>query len=48
MAQLVGHESGSTVTETVYRHQLKPAIQDGALAMDDVLGDNDGKAAGDA
>lgn len=48
IAQLVGHKGGSTVTETVYRHQLKPVIQAGALVMDDVFGDNNGKAAGDA
>ena len=32
-AQLVGH-SGTTVTELVYRHQLRPVIQTGATVMD--------------
>ncbi|WP_395109212.1 tyrosine-type recombinase/integrase [Actinomadura sp. SCN-SB] len=33
IARLVGH-SGTNVTETVYRHQIRPVIQDGATAMD--------------
>ena len=33
IAQLVGH-SGTTVTELVYRHQLRPVIQTGATVMD--------------
>jgi hypothetical protein len=32
-SRLVGH-SGTTVTELVYRHQLKPVIQTGATVMD--------------
>jgi integrase len=32
IAQLVGH-SGTTVTELVYRHQLRPVIQTGATVM---------------
>lgn len=34
IAQLVGHAGGSTVTERVYRHQLRPVIQDSAEAVD--------------
>jgi integrase len=33
IALLVGHSS-STVTETVYRHELRPVIRTGADAMD--------------
>lgn len=37
IARLVGH-SGTTVTELVYRHQLRPVIQTGATVMDQVFG----------
>lgn len=37
ISRLVGH-SGTHVTELVYRHQLKPVIQKGAVAMDEVFG----------
>ena len=37
ISQLVGH-SGTTVTELVYRHQLKPVIQTGATVMDQLFG----------
>jgi len=33
IARLVGH-SGTTVTELVYRHQLRPVVQTGARVMD--------------
>ena len=33
ISQLVGH-SGTTVTELVYRHQLRPVLQTGATVMD--------------
>jgi site-specific recombinase XerD len=33
---LVGH-SGTSVTEAVYRHQIRPVIQDGAQAMDRIF-----------
>lgn len=33
IARLVGH-SGTSVTEQVYRHQLRPVMEDGATAMD--------------
>ncbi|MQA85393.1 MAG: tyrosine-type recombinase/integrase [Streptosporangiales bacterium] len=36
IADLVGH-SGTTVTETVYRHQLKPVITAGAEVMDKIF-----------
>ena len=35
--RLVGH-SGTSVTEVVYRHQIRPAIQTGATVMDQLLG----------
>ncbi|QDP95085.1 site-specific integrase [Microlunatus elymi] len=41
ISMLVGH-SGTTVTELVYRHQIRPVIQTGALVMDEVY-----KASGD-
>ena len=34
---LVGH-SGTSVTELVYRHQLRPVIQTGAVVMDTLFG----------
>jgi integrase len=37
IARLCGHSS-TTVTETVYRHQLQPVIQSGAEAMDKIFG----------
>ena len=37
IARLVGHTSGSTVTETVYRKQLRPVINDGAAAMNELF-----------
>ncbi len=38
IARLVGHTGGSAVTETVYRKQLRPVIDDGATVMDRVFG----------
>ena len=43
ISQLVGH-SGTTVTELVYRHQLRPVIQIGAIVMDQVFSGNRGQA----
>ena len=37
ISQLVGH-SGTTVTELVYRHQIRPVIQTGATVMDQLFG----------
>ena len=36
IAQLVSHR-GTTVTELVYRHQLRPVIQTGATVMDELF-----------
>jgi site-specific recombinase XerD len=33
ISRLVGH-SGTTVTELVYRKQIRPVVEDGATAMD--------------
>jgi site-specific recombinase XerD len=42
IARLIGHAGGSAVTEKVYRHQIKPVIQDGAIVMDRIFpGDDD-------
>jgi integrase len=38
IARLVGHAGGSTVSETVYRKQLRPVIEDGATVMNRVFG----------
>lgn len=37
IADLCGH-SGTAVTETVYRHQLRPVLLGGAVAMDRIFG----------
>ena len=36
ISRLVGH-NGSAVTERVYRHQLRPVLQEGAQAMDSLF-----------
>jgi integrase len=36
IADLVGH-AGTAVTETVYRHQLRPVLLGGAVAMDRIF-----------
>ncbi len=36
IADLCGH-SGTAITETVYRHQLRPVLLDGAVAMDKIF-----------
>jgi integrase len=36
ISRLVGHSS-SNVTETVYRHQIRPVITVGAEAMDKII-----------
>ena len=38
ISQLVGHRS-TAVTEVVYRHELRPVIQRGAVVMNDVFED---------
>lgn len=42
IAQLIGHTSGSQVTERIYRKQLRPVIQTGATTMDTLFGASDG------
>lgn len=37
ISRLVGH-SNTVVTETVYRHQIRPEIMQGATAMDKIFG----------
>jgi hypothetical protein len=37
IARLVGHAGGSAVTETIYRKQLRPIIDEGATVMDEVF-----------
>jgi hypothetical protein len=37
IARLVGHAGGSTVTETVYRKQLRPILDGGAIVMDRIF-----------
>jgi integrase len=37
IVDLCGH-SGTTVTEKVYRHQLRPVLLSGAIAMDKIFG----------
>jgi integrase len=41
ISQLVGH-SGTSVTELVYRHQLRPVLQTGAIVMDQLFRPTDG------
>jgi integrase len=43
IARLVGHAGGSAVTETIYRKQLRPVIDDGATVMDRVFGVRGGR-----
>lgn len=37
ISRLVGH-SGTAVTDEVYRKQIRPVIQTGAVAMDGIFG----------
>ncbi|GAA1683182.1 site-specific integrase [Nonomuraea maheshkhaliensis] len=39
IARLIGHAGGSAVTEKVYRHQIRPVIQEGAIIMDRIFPD---------
>jgi integrase len=43
IAKLVGHR-GTTVTELVYRHQLRPVIQTAATVMDRLFAPGSGSA----
>jgi len=45
ISQLVGHVS-TNVTETVYRHEIRPALAKGAVAMDKIFGKAPGPADG--
>jgi integrase len=47
VSRLVGHSSTS-VTELVYRHQIRPVIQSGATIMDRLFGSPGGRRAADA
>ena len=38
ISRLMGH-SGTAVTELVYRHELRPVLESGAVVMDSVFGD---------
>jgi len=40
---LVGHVA-TNVTETVYRHEIRPALTKGAVAMDKIFGKEPGSA----
>lgn len=40
ISRLVGHKGGSNVTEIIYRKQIRPVIQTGAQAMDDLFGNS--------
>ena len=40
IADLCGH-SGTSITETVYRHQVRPVLLNGAIAMDRIFGSDD-------
>ncbi|MGL5931246.1 MAG: tyrosine-type recombinase/integrase, partial [Dermatophilaceae bacterium] len=43
ISRLVGH-SGTSVTELVYRHQIRPVVEKGAEVMDDIFGREEGNA----
>lgn len=40
ISRLVGH-SGTATTERIYRHQIRPVLQDGAKIMDEIFRDDD-------
>ena len=40
IADLCGH-SGTSITESVYRHQLRPVLLNGAVAMDRIFGSDE-------
>lgn len=44
ISRLVGH-SGSAVTEQVYRFQIRPVLEEGATAMDEIFPDKGSQAA---
>lgn len=44
ISRLMGH-NGTTVTELVYRHQIRPVIEQGAETMDHIFDEGDDDAA---
>jgi integrase len=38
ISRLLGHKGGSVVTEQIYRQQLRPVAESGAVAMDSIFG----------
>lgn len=44
ISRLVGH-SGTTTTETIYRHQIRPVVQGGAEVMDTLFPERDNSGA---
>jgi site-specific recombinase XerD len=42
IADLCGH-SATSITESVYRHQLRPVLLNGAIAMDRIFGSDDAR-----
>jgi hypothetical protein len=44
ISDLVGH-SGTTVTESVYQHELRPALTTGATAMNKILSNKRARSA---
>lgn len=45
IADLVGH-AGTTVTEAVYRHELRPVLLAGATMMDEIFPPDEGHEGG--
>jgi integrase len=44
IARLIGHKGGSPVTEKVYRQEIRPVMQDGAVAMNRIFPQQSRKA----
>jgi integrase len=42
ISRLVGHKS-TTITEIIYRKQIRPVLQGGAVAMDSIFGARNGE-----
>jgi hypothetical protein len=45
IARLVGHSS-THVTETIHRHEIRPALTEGAVVMDKIFKSKTGESAG--
>lgn len=41
ISRLVGHKGGSAVTEKVYRHEIRPVVQSGAVVVDRIFRQQD-------